>query len=104
MLSAHPIIGPGKRQIAPQTARLTMAVRGSADHYLANKIPRRHRLAQARQVGLGAASAARLIEEVLAGVEGTADKIRRRLPAGFPPGVAETKLSGLREQAARLME
>jgi len=45
-----------------------------------------------------------LIEEVVAGVEGAIDKVSQQLPAGFPPDVAETILSGLRCQAARLME
>ena len=104
VLSAHPIIGTGKQQIAPQKARLAMAVRGSTNHYLIEKIHRRHWLAQAQQVGLGAASAERLIEEVVAGVDAVIDKVSQQLPAGFPPDVAETILSGLRNQAARLVE
>lgn len=104
VLSAHPIIGTGKQQIAPQKARLAMAVRGSTNHYLIDKVHRRQWLAQAQQVGLGAASAERLIEEVVTGVEGTIDKVSQQLPAGFPPDVAETILSGLRNQAARLLE
>lgn len=104
VLSAHPIIGTGKQQIAPQKARLAMAVRGNTNHYLIDKIHRRHWLAQAQQVGLGAASAERLIEEVVAGVEGAIDQVSQQLPAGFPPDVAETILSGVRNQAARLVE
>jgi hypothetical protein len=32
------------------------------------------------------------------------DKVSQQLPAGFPPDVAETILSGLHSQAARLVE
>ena len=104
VLSAHPIIGTGKQQIAPQKARLAMAVHGSTNHYLIDKIYRRHWLAQAQQVGLGAASAERLAEEIGAEVEEVIDKVSQQLPAGFPQDVAETILSGLRRQATRLVE
>jgi serine/threonine-protein kinase HipA len=81
-----------------------MAVRGNTNHYLIEKIHRRHWLAQAQHVGLGAASAERLIEEIVAGVDVVIDKVSQQLPAAFPPDVAETILSGVRNQAARLVE
>lgn len=42
VLSAHPVIGFGANQIAPHRAKLAMAVRGSTNHYLLDKIHHRH--------------------------------------------------------------
>jgi serine/threonine-protein kinase HipA len=42
-----------------------MAVRGSTNHYLIANIQRRHWIAQAKQVRLGAEAAKQLIEEVI---------------------------------------
>jgi serine/threonine-protein kinase HipA len=42
-----------RNQIAPQKAKLAMAVRGSSNHYLIDKILPRHWFQQGRQAGLG---------------------------------------------------
>lgn len=102
VLSAHPIIGKGKNQLAPPKAKLAMAIRGSTNHYSIDQIQHRHWIAQARQVGLGAAVAGRLIEEVVAGTESAIDAARRLLPEDFPMDVAEAIFTGMRRQAAKL--
>ena len=48
ILSAHPVIGHGAGKVAPQKAKLAMAVRGQSNHYLIERIQPRHWLAQAR--------------------------------------------------------
>ena len=48
ILSAHPVIGHGAGKVAPQKAKLAMAVRGQSNHYLFDRIQPRHWLAQAR--------------------------------------------------------
>lgn len=103
VLSAHPVIGTGKNQIFPQKAKLSMAVRGSANHYLIEKIQRRHWIAQAQQVGLGAAAAERLIEEVSESTESVIGEVGQLLPEDFPMDVAEAVFSGMRRQAAKLV-
>jgi serine/threonine-protein kinase HipA len=95
-LSAHPVIGTGRNRIPPQKAKLAMAVRGSSNHYLIDKIQRRHWIAQARQVGLGAAAAERLIEEVIVATETVIGEVEKLLPDDFPMDVAEAILSGMR--------
>lgn len=102
VLSAHPVIGKGKNQISPQKAKLAMAVRGSTNHYLIEKIQRRHWIAQAQSVGLGAAAAGQLIEEVVASTEPVIAEVGNRLPGDFPLDVAEAVFSGMRRQAAQL--
>lgn len=97
VLSAHPVIGTGKNRIAPHKAKLAMAVRGSTNYYLIEKIQRRHWLAQAQQVGLGAAAAERLIEEVIEATEFVIGEVDKLLPADFPMDVAEAVFSGMRD-------
>ena len=102
VLSAHPVIGQGKNQISPQKAKLAMAVRGSTNYYLIEKIHRRHWIAQAQQVGLGAEAAEQLIEEVIASTEAVIDKVSKLLPANFPMDLAEAIFSGMKKHSAKL--
>lgn len=102
VLSAHPVIGTGKNKISPHKAKLAMAVRGSANHYLIEKVQRRHWIAQAQQVGLGAAAAEQLIEEVIESTESVIGEAGKLLPDDFPMDVAEAIFSGMRRQSAKL--
>ena len=102
VLSAHPVIGQGKNQISPQKAKLAMAVRGSTNYYLIEKIQRRHWIAQGQQVGLGAEAAEQLIEEVIASTEAVIDKVSKLLPANFPMDLAEAIFSGMKKHSAKL--
>lgn len=102
VLSAHPVIGTRRNQISPRKARLAMAVRGSTNHYLMDKIQRRHWIAQAQQVGLGAAAAEQLIEEVTAATESVIGEVANLLPDAFPMDMAEAVFSGMRRQSAKL--
>lgn len=102
VLSAHPVIGTGRNQISPRKARLAMAVRGTTNHYLIAKIQRRHWIAQAQQVGLGARAAEQLMAEVIEATEGVIEKASRRLPDDFPADLAEAIFAGMRKQCAAL--
>lgn len=102
VLSAHPVIGKGKNQISPHKAKLAMAVRGSTNYYLLDKIQRRHWISQARQVGFGALAAERLIEEVTESTESVIDTVCRLLPSDIPIDMAEAVFSGMRRQSAKL--
>ena len=102
VLSAHPVIGKGKNQISPHKANLAMAVRESTNYYLIEKVQRRHWLAQAQQVGLGAAAAEQLIEEVIEATASVIGEVGNLLPNAFPIDVAEAVFSGMRRQASGL--
>lgn len=102
VLSAHPLIGKGKNQISPHKAKLAMAIRGSSNHYLIEKIQRRHWLAQAQQVGFGGATAERLIEEVVGMTGAVIEEVRKLLPSAFPMDVAESVFAGMSRQLVRL--
>ena len=102
VLSAHPVIGNGKNQISPHKAKLAMAVRGSTNYYLLDKIQRRHWISQARQVGFGALAAERLIEEVTEFTESVIGTVYELLPSDIPIDMAEAVFSGMRRQSAKL--
>ncbi|MFA6920782.1 MAG: type II toxin-antitoxin system HipA family toxin [Gallionella sp.] len=102
VLSAHPVIGKGKNQIPPQKAKLAMAVRGSTNYYLIEKIQRRHWIAQAQQIGLGAVAAEQLIEEIIESTEGVIDEVSKLLPDNFPMNLAKAIFSGMKKHCAKL--
>lgn len=102
VLSAHPITGPGPNQIAAQRLKLAMAVRSTSNYYLIDRIQRRHWGAQAAQVGLGAAVAEEIIEEVIAATDGVLDAVGRQLPEDFPARLADVIFSGVARQCKRL--
>lgn len=102
VLSAHPVIGKGSNQISPKKAKLAMAVRGSTNYYLIDKIQRRHWIAQAQQVGLGATAAEQLIEEVIDTTATVTTDVGKMLPEGFPMDMAEAVFDGMKQQATKL--
>jgi serine/threonine-protein kinase HipA len=102
VLSAHAVIGKGKNKISPQKARLAMAVRGSTNHYLIDKIQQRHWIAQAQQVGLGTEAAEQLIEEIIKSTGAVIDEVRKLIPDNFPMDLAEAVFSGMKRHCAKL--
>jgi serine/threonine-protein kinase HipA len=102
VLSAHPVIGKGANQIAPQKAKFAMAVRSKSNHYQLDRILSRHWIAQGQQVGLSAAEVERLIEEVVASTEGVIEAVSKLIPHDFPLDIAEAIFSGMRLQCAKL--
>jgi serine/threonine-protein kinase HipA len=102
VLSAHPVIGKGKNKIPPQKAKLAMAVRGSTTYYLIEKIQRRHWIAQAQQVGLGAEAAEQLIEEIIESTKAVIAEVSKLLPSNFPMDLAEAIFSGMKKHCAKL--
>jgi len=102
VLSAHPITGPGPNQIAARRLKLAMAVRGSSNYYLIDRIQRRHWSAQAEQVGLGGALAEEIIGEVIMATEGVLEAVGKQLPEGFPAKLADAIFDGIIRQGKRL--
>jgi serine/threonine-protein kinase HipA len=102
VLSAHPVIGRGRNKISPHKAKLAMAVGGTTNYYLIEKILRRHWIAQARQVGLVVEVAEQLIEDVIESTETIIEEVGRLLPDDFPMDIAEAVFSGMTRQSAKL--
>lgn len=103
VLSAWPIIGTGRNQLAWKNARLAMAVSGKNRHYHLASIMRRHFNATAARCGWGD-NAEDIVGELLEKVEGAIDAVARQLPQGFPEDVATAIFEGMRAQARRLQE
>ena len=102
VLSAHPVIGKGKNKISPQKAQLAMAVRGRTNYYLIEKIQRRHWIAQAQHVGLGAEAAEQLTEEIIESTDVVINEVRKLLPDNFPMDLAGAIFSGMKKHCAKL--
>jgi serine/threonine-protein kinase HipA len=96
VLSAHPVIGAGKNKIPYQKAKLAMAVRGSTNHYLIDKIQRW------QQVGLSAEMTEELLEEVISQTEAVIVRVSQMLPVDFPLDLAEAIFDGMKKQSLKL--
>lgn len=103
VLSAWPIIGKGKNQLAWKNAKLAMAVSGKNRHYHLATVMRRHFNATAARCGWGE-NAEDIIGELLAKVDGSIEAVAKQLPPGFPEDVATAIFEGMRTQARRLQE
>ncbi|MGL6047460.1 MAG: HipA domain-containing protein, partial [Vogesella sp.] len=102
ILSAHPVIGHGAGKVAPQKAKLAMAVRGQSNHYLIDRIQPRHWLAQARSSGLTEAWAKTLLNELIDCTDKVLEDVAQTLPADFPAELALAIFDGIRRQRGRL--
>lgn len=103
VLSAWPIIGKGKNQLAWKNAKLAMAVSGKNRHYHLATIMRRHFNATAAKCGWGE-NVEDIIGELLSKVDGAIETVAKQLPPGFPEDVATAIFNGMRTQAKRLQE
>jgi serine/threonine-protein kinase HipA len=103
VLSAWPIIGKGKNQMAWKNAKLAMAVSGKNRHYHLATVMRRHFNATAAKCGWGE-NAEDIISELLSKVDGAIKTVAHQLPLGFPEDVATAIFEGMRGQARRLQE
>jgi len=102
VLSAHPIIGRGANRIPMQKAKLAMAVRGSANHYLIAQIVRRHWIGQGRQVRLSPGYVDEMIASVIDSLQHVVDTVAAQLPAGFPQDLAASIFNGMLKQGKKL--
>ncbi|RYZ12855.1 MAG: type II toxin-antitoxin system HipA family toxin [Comamonadaceae bacterium] len=100
VLSAWPLIGHGANLIAPQKAKLAMALRSKSAHWGLADIQARHWDGVAKLAGLGDARA--LCDELAAQVPEVLRTVEAQLPAGFPQPLAAAIFEGIRSTAQRL--
>ncbi|MEP6720402.1 MAG: type II toxin-antitoxin system HipA family toxin [Variovorax sp.] len=100
VLSAWPVIGQGAHLIAPQKARLAMALRSKSAHWSLTDIQARHWEGVAKLAGLGDAQA--LCDELIAQLPGVLQSVQAQLPAGFPERLAGTIFDGIKTTARHL--
>ena len=103
VISAYPILGSGKHQLAPQKARMAMAVRGKNRHYKWSQILPRHWVSTAAEAGLDF-----VVEDDIVGLgqraPGVVERVSALLPAGFPENVSGPIFEGLLRSAKALTE
>jgi serine/threonine-protein kinase HipA len=99
ILSAYPVMGHSTNQIAPEKARMAMAVSGINRHYRWSRIQRRHWLDTANACDLGP-EAEQIIIALVERTPTVLEQLSASLPDDFPTSVAEPILNGL-EKAAR---
>lgn len=103
VISAYPILGSGNNQLAPQKAKMAMAVRGKNRHYRWSEIQARHWISMAADVGLET-TAEEDILELAEQVPGVVERVSGLLPRGFPDAVSDPIFDGLLRSAERLIE
>lgn len=96
VLSAYPVLGGTKNQLAPQKIKMAMAISGKNRHYRWSEIRRPHWVATAQACGMGARVDA-LMDEIIAEVPLVLEKVSAQLPAGFPANVADTIFKGIKQ-------
>lgn len=101
VVSAWPIIGHGKSQLAVEKAKLAMGVQGRWTHYRLNEITARHWQGLADRTGIEV-----LWERMHALVEystGAIDRLESRLPREFPQRIYASIRKGIRRQAKQFL-
>ncbi|MGH8304014.1 MAG: type II toxin-antitoxin system HipA family toxin [Steroidobacteraceae bacterium] len=99
VLSAWPIIGHGKNQLAFDKAKLAMALRGRSAHYRLKEITGRHWQELAGQAGVPALWAR--MQSFVASAPAALARVEKRLPRGFPERVYATITDGVQDQVRR---
>jgi serine/threonine-protein kinase HipA len=102
VLSAWPIVGTGRSQIAPQQVKLAMALKGKNTHYRLQDIQVRHWQALARLTG--ASDAFEQMVGLVLQVPYALERVAEQLPQGYPQRVFKTIRAGMTAQAQRFMD
>ena len=98
IISMWPMIGAGVNRIAPQDARLAMAVRAKNAHYRLKDIQTRHWQQLAATCGVPAVWDA--MQGLVERVEDALNQVEKRLPPDFPEPLWKKIAKGMRGQVA----
>jgi serine/threonine-protein kinase HipA len=99
VLSAWPVIGHGRNQLALEKVKLAMAVRGKRAHYRLNEITARHWRELAEQTGLPGLW--KRMQSFVESAPAALERAERVLPGSFPERVYTTITNGVRQQVER---
>ena len=105
VLSAYPIVGTGAGKLAPQRAKMAMAVRSKNAYWRMSEIHRRHWLMLGERYGItthDGKDAAQVVDSLIEQTPEVVRSIYTRLPEDFPGHVADSILNGLQAAARRL--
>jgi serine/threonine-protein kinase HipA len=99
VLSAWPIIGHGKNQLALEKAKLAMSLRGRRAHYRLNEITARHWHELAKRTGVPGLW--NRMQSFAESAPAALERVEKRLPRAFPERVYATIRDGVRGQVKR---
>jgi serine/threonine-protein kinase HipA len=99
VLSAWPIIGRGKNQLAFEKAKLAMALRGRSAHYRLKEITARHWQELAGQTGVR--DLWTRMQSCVESAPAALARVEKRLPRAFPERVYATVRDGVESQVRR---
>ena len=102
VLSAWPIIGRGKNQLAFEKAKLAMALRERKPHYQLKEITARHWQAMAEQTAVPGLWL--LMQSFVESAPAALSRVEKRLPRGFPERVYATVKNGVQGQIRRFRQ
>ncbi|MNN32101.1 hypothetical protein D3C81_1458130 [compost metagenome] len=88
--------------MAPQRARLAMALHGRNSHYAIQEIQRRHWFAQGQRIGFPPGDVGSMLDEAVSQTSRAIDAAASALPPEFPMDLADAIFDGMRRQQRRL--
>lgn len=100
ILSAHPMLGHKRGQLAPEKVRMAMAVEGKSRHYRWAEIRARHWIETGKRCGVPDMPA--LLAELVETTPAVLDRVAGQIPKKFPATVADAILAGVRRSAKTL--
>ena len=102
VLSAWPIIGHGKNQLAPEKANLSMSLRGRRAYYRLSEIAGRHW--QELALHAGVPDLWRGMQSFVEAAPAALERVEKRLPHSFPERVFASIREGVLGQVRRFAE
>lgn len=99
VLSAWPIIGHGRNELALERAKLAMAIRGRRPHYRIDEITARHWHELAKRAGI--ADLWTRMQALVTEASPALERLRAALPQNFPDRVYRRIRDGVADQARR---
>ena len=100
VISVYPIFKA--KGIAPQKAKLAMALQGKNKQYLWSKIQPRHFQSTAQHVGFSSEQAGLLLQEMAMQTAGVIHSVGQQLPPNFPSHISDSIFEGLEKQASKI--
>jgi serine/threonine-protein kinase HipA len=101
VISAYPVLGHGRNRLAPEKAKMAMAVRGRGKHYHWDRITVRHWRESAAAWGM-TGEIESILSELSEAAREAASRVAAELPKDFPASVAEPIFKGLKKAIVRL--
>ncbi|MCK9524209.1 MAG: type II toxin-antitoxin system HipA family toxin [Proteobacteria bacterium] len=103
VISAYPVLGKGRIQIAPQKLTMAMSFTTEKKHYKWNRITPRHLIEAGKYLSLES-SVESLLSTIANRVPRALERVSSALPADFPTEVSQPILEGVYRQYRRLIE